>query len=70
MHFPLLTFLLAILAPNSLLANFMITEFVADNDGSTLDEDGDATDWIEINNPGADTASTAGIETLKNLPQA
>ncbi len=61
MHFPLLIFFLAILAPNSLLANFMITEFVADNDGSTLDEDGDATDWIEINNPGADAASTAGL---------
>jgi len=61
MHSASLCLFLAFLASNVLLADFTITEFVADNDGSTLDEDGDASDWIEINNPGAATASTAGL---------
>ena len=33
-----------------------ITEFMADNGGSRLDSDGDASDWIEIFNSGPDTA--------------
>ena len=32
-----------------------ITEFLADNGGSQLDSDGDASDWIEIFNSGPDT---------------
>lgn len=28
-----------------------ITEFMADNDGTLVDEDGDASDWVEIFNP-------------------
>jgi len=34
----------------------IISEFSADNDGSLLDQDGDASDWIEIYNPSASTA--------------
>jgi len=37
-----------------------ITEFMADNGGSRLDSDGDASDWIEIFNSGPDTADLNG----------
>jgi len=37
-----------------------ITEFMADNGGSRLDSDGDASDWIEIFNSGPDTADLGG----------
>jgi|GEM_PF-723603 len=30
----------------------IITEFMAENDGSLLDEDGESSDWIELFNPG------------------
>lgn len=35
----------------------ILTEFVADNDSSLLDEDGDASDWIEIFNGSPDTVN-------------
>lgn len=38
----------------------IITEIVADNDGSLLDEDGEASDWIELHNPDALPADLAG----------
>lgn len=41
-------------------AQVTISEFVADNDGSFLDEDGDASDWIELHNTGAESVSLAG----------
>ncbi len=41
-------------------ARLLITEFVADNDNSLLDEDGDDPDWIEIFNAGEDTAHMEG----------
>ena len=37
-----------------------ITEFLADNGGSRLDSDGDASDWIEIFNSGPDTTELGG----------
>ena len=37
-----------------------ITEFMADNGGSRLDSDGDASDWIEIFNSGPDFADLNG----------
>jgi hypothetical protein len=37
-----------------------ITEFMADNSTTLLDQDGDASDWIEIYNTGPETASLAG----------
>jgi hypothetical protein len=37
-----------------------ITEFMAANRGVLLDEDGDSSDWIEIFNPAATSASLAG----------
>jgi hypothetical protein len=41
-------------------AQLRINEFVTDNDGSLLDEDGDASDWIEIHNPGGVATSLTG----------
>ena len=43
-----------------LMAAPVITEIVADNDGSLLDEDGEASDWIELHNPDAQAADLAG----------
>ena len=37
-----------------------ITEFMANNGGSLLDSDGDASDWIEVFNSGPDTADLEG----------
>ncbi|MFV2068073.1 MAG: CotH kinase family protein, partial [Pirellulales bacterium] len=34
-----------------LAADLVITEFMASNDGGLLDQDGNASDWIEIHNP-------------------
>ncbi len=41
-------------------AQLRINEFVADNDGSLLDKDGDDSDWIEIHNPGKVATSLSG----------
>ncbi|YCM45798.1 lamin tail domain-containing protein [Verrucomicrobiaceae bacterium 227] len=49
------------LAPAISGAQIIITEFVADNDGSYLDRDGEASDWIELHNQGADPVSTGGL---------
>ena len=38
----------------------VINEFLAANDEGLLDEDGDASDWIELHNPGTGSLSTAG----------
>ena len=43
-----------------------ITEFVADNDGSYLDSDGEASDWIELSNSGASAVSTDGLYLTDN----
>lgn len=45
---------------STLLATPVITEFVASNDGSLLDEDSLASDWIEIKNSGATAINLAG----------
>lgn len=50
-----------LLFPAIAVAQLSITEFVADNDGSYLDSDGEASDWIELHNSGADLASTDGL---------
>jgi len=49
------------LEPRQMLnAGPIITEFMADNDGTLLDGDGNSSDWIEIHNHGAQTADLAG----------
>ncbi|MDB2673544.1 lamin tail domain-containing protein [Akkermansiaceae bacterium] len=50
-----------LLFPSIAVGQLSITEFVADNDGSYLDSDGDASDWIELHNSGATEASTEGL---------
>ncbi|MEX2185942.1 MAG: LamG-like jellyroll fold domain-containing protein [Pirellulales bacterium] len=42
------------------LPNLLVTEFMADNEGSLLDEDGAASDWIEIYNPSPLPVDLAG----------
>src|SRR5262245_12699719 len=54
------TGLLLCLAPILPAQEFRITEFMAANDGGLLDENGDASDWIEIQNVGASNASLLG----------
>ena len=48
------------LDPTATGANIIITEFMADNDETIRDEDGDASDWIEIFNAGANPVNLAG----------
>lgn len=38
----------------------VLSEFLADNEGSLLDQDGDSSDWIEIHNSGASPVSLLG----------
>ncbi|MGJ8643183.1 MAG: lamin tail domain-containing protein [Luteolibacter sp.] len=48
----------------------VITEFLASNDEVLLDSDGDASDWIELHNPGSTSLSVAGFyltDELDNL---
>ncbi|MGC6460130.1 MAG: lamin tail domain-containing protein [Akkermansiaceae bacterium] len=59
-------FLFALLMPAISLGQLRLNEIVADNDGSFLDADGEASDWVEIHNPGASPASTAGLYLTDN----
>lgn len=43
-----------------LAANLMITEFMASNQGTLDDGDGNSTDWIEIHNAGDEAIDLAG----------
>ena len=47
-------------------AELQITEFSASSDGSFLDEDGDDSDWIELQNTGAGPISTLGFTLSDN----
>ena len=42
------------------LDDLLISEFMADNDGSRLDSDGESSDWIELWNPTSSPISLAG----------
>lgn len=44
----------------------LITELVADNDGSHLDEDGEASDWLEIHNPDGVSLDLSGWHLTDN----
>ena len=41
-------------------ADVVISEFMASNDSTILDEDGDDSDWIELHNDGANSVSING----------
>lgn len=43
-----------------------ITEFLASNDNGLEDYDGDASDWIEIFNPGSEAVDLAGLHLTDN----
>lgn len=52
---------LIVLIPSTpLLAQPIISEFMADNDTVLADEDGDFEDWIELHNPGPGSLDLAG----------
>ena len=54
------------LFPAIAVGQLSITEFVADNDGSYLDSDGEASDWIELSNSGVSAVSTDGLYLTDN----
>jgi hypothetical protein len=45
---------------STLRAQFVISEFMASNGSSLVDEDGQSSDWIELHNAGGASASLAG----------
>ena len=47
-------------APLGSTADPVISEFMADNRESLLDEDGDSSDWLEVHNPGPDAVDLLG----------
>ncbi|HBO50586.1 MAG TPA: hypothetical protein DD471_01275, partial [Planctomycetes bacterium] len=56
-----LAILLACLVPApGVIADVVITELMADNDGTLADEDGDFSDWLELHNIGTDSVDLDG----------
>ena len=58
--------LFILLGSISLPAAPVITEFMASNDSTLNDEDGDSSDWIEIHNPDASPINLAGYHLTNN----
>ncbi len=56
----LFSFFLMLYMPIGNAQNIVINEFMADNESTILDEDGDSSDWIELYNPGANTVNLNG----------
>ena len=59
-------FILLFLCPAKTFSQLGITEFAANNEGAYLDEDGDSSDWIEIQNSGPSPISTKGYHLTDN----
>ena len=58
---PLQTLLaIGLLVASSASARLYITEFMADNQATVEDEDGDSPDWIEIFNSGTEAVNLEG----------
>lgn len=53
------TFLASIAVYHSVFAQPVITEFMASNDETLQDDDGEYSDWLEIHNPGSEALSLA-----------
>ena len=51
---------IALFAASPLHAAPVITEFMASNSSTSVDEDGDASDWIEIFNPDGSAVDLGG----------
>ena len=49
--------------------NVLISEFMAVNDGTLLDEDGDSEDWVELHNAGPNTVNLDGWFLTDKLSQ-
>ena len=49
-----------------LAADLLISEFMADNETTLQDEDGDASDWIEVFNRGSTAADLEGWHLTDN----
>src|SRR5688572_19193127 len=60
LFFAPILFLLAVPPLARAADNLLITEFMAANSGTLLDEDGDSSDWIEIHNAGTNVANLNG----------
>jgi hypothetical protein len=58
--FAALLLALAFVSITARSADLVISEFMADNETSLLDEDGAPSDWIELHNASASPVSTAG----------
>ncbi len=55
------------LEPRQMLAaQFLITEFMASNTNTLLDEDGDTSDWLELYNAGDEVGSLEGYHLTDN----
>ena len=64
---PILFFLILLfLCPAKTFSQLKITEFSANYEGTYLDEDGDSSDWIEIQNPESKAVSTKGYHLTDN----
>jgi hypothetical protein len=57
---PFTLFLCPLIIAGSLGASPVISEFMASNDATLVDEDGDFSDWIEIHNNGASALNLSG----------
>ena len=55
-----------LLAPHLVLASPRISEFMADNDETIADEDGDFSDWLEIHNPDGTLYDLSGCYLTDN----
>ena len=62
----LLALLLALAVRLQAQDNILITEFMASNNHTLLDEDGDASDWIELYNAGTNTVDLNGWHLTDN----
>jgi hypothetical protein len=59
-HCLIICTLLCTLGATTGFSDVLITEFVAENDESYLDKDGDASDWIEIHNDSSSAVDLSG----------
>ena len=58
--FAVLSLLVVLLLPVEAADTLLITEFMANNAGPLVDENGDFSDWIEIHNPGNNSVNADG----------
>ena len=67
---PLRNYSLAVGVANQVAGGLQISEVVASNDGSIVDEGGEAADWIEVRNAGDRTLSLDGLALAQSTSPA